>query len=88
VVSSHPGQGLHDDMATTRCELTLRGPLSSTLLGLIHTRFDHVSMPVHDGTVLIIEDLDQASVRALLTLLWDAGHELVSLIRVDAAPAE
>lgn len=68
-----------DDMSTTRSELTLRGPISNTLLGLIRTRFDQVSIPAADGSVLIIEDLDQASVRALLTLLWDAGHEVVSL---------
>lgn len=68
-----------DDMTTTRTELTLRGPISSALLGLIRTRFDQVSIPAADGSVLIIEDLDQASVRALLTLLWDAGQEVVSL---------
>jgi hypothetical protein len=66
-------------MATTRCELTLRGPLSQALLGVIRTRFDHVSAPDANGTVLILENLDQASVRALLTLLWDAGHEVLSL---------
>ncbi|HYN92761.1 MAG TPA: hypothetical protein VES42_02800 [Pilimelia sp.] len=66
-------------MATTRSELALHGPLSSTLLGLIRTRFDQVSMSAADSSVLIIEDLDQASVRALLTLLWDAGHEVLSL---------
>jgi len=66
-------------MATSRCELTLRGPLAGSLLGLIRTRFDRVSAPDPDGTVLIIENLDQASVRALLTLLWDSGHEVLSL---------
>jgi hypothetical protein len=65
-------------MATTRSELTLRGPLSGALRGLIRSRFDQVSMPA-DRSVLIIEDLDQASMRALLTLLWDAGHEVESL---------
>jgi hypothetical protein len=66
-------------MATTRSELTLRGPVSGALLGLIRTRFDQVSMSATDRSVLIIEDLDQASTRALLTLLWDAGHEVQSL---------
>ena len=66
-------------MATTRSELTLRGPLSGTLLGLIRSRFDQVSMPAGNRSVLIIEGLDEASVRALLTLLWDAGHEIRSL---------
>jgi hypothetical protein len=66
-------------MATTRSELALDGPLSSALLGLIRTRLNHVSVSPADRSVLIIEDLDQASVRALLTLLWDAGHEVLSL---------
>ncbi|MER5713648.1 hypothetical protein [Streptomyces sp. NPDC002132] len=37
---------------------------------MIRTKFDHVSAPGADGTVLIVENVDQASVRALLTLLW------------------
>ncbi len=67
-------------MATGRSELTLCGPLSSTLRGLIRSRFDQVSMSPADRSVLIVEGLDEASVRALLTLLWDAGHEIRSLI--------
>ena len=66
-------------MATTRCELTLGRPLSGSLLDVIRTRFDRVSAPGANGTVLVVENLDQASVRALLTLLWDAGHEVLSL---------
>jgi hypothetical protein len=31
-----------------------------------------VSTPAADRTVLIVDDIDQASVRALMTLLWDA----------------
>jgi hypothetical protein len=75
----HPGERLHDNMATTRCELALRGPVSHTLLEVIRARFDHVSTPNADSSVLIIEGFDQASVRALLNLLWDAGHEMLSL---------
>jgi hypothetical protein len=66
-------------MATTRYELRLRTPIAHTLLDVIRARFDRVSVPDPDGTVLIVENLDQASVRALLTLLWDTGHELLSL---------
>jgi hypothetical protein len=65
-------------MAPSRYELTLRGPISRTLLDMIRTRFDHVSTPGADGTVLIVENIDQASVRALLTLLWDTGHHVLS----------
>ncbi|MDT7582140.1 MAG: hypothetical protein QOK35_3404, partial [Pseudonocardiales bacterium] len=45
----------------------------------IRTRFDHVSAPGADGTTLVVDGVDQAAVRALLTLLWDAGHEVLSL---------
>ena len=65
-------------MAHTHYELRLRAPIAHTLLDLIRTRFDHVTTPGADGTLLIIENIDQASVRALLTLLWDTGHEVLS----------
>lgn len=65
-------------MAPTRYELTLRAPIARTLLDVIRTRFDHVSTPDEDGTVLIVENIDQASVRALLTLLWDTGHDVLA----------
>jgi hypothetical protein len=63
----------------TRFEVTLREPLSCALLGVIRTRFDHVPTPAGDGTVLTVGSLDQAALRALLTLLWDADHEVLAL---------
>ncbi|KND23873.1 MULTISPECIES: hypothetical protein [Streptomyces] len=65
-------------MAPTRYVLTLRGPIARTLLDVISTRFDHVSAPGADGTVLIVENIDQASLRALLTLLWDTNHDVLA----------
>jgi hypothetical protein len=65
-------------MANTRYELRLRAPIAHTVLDVIRARFDDVSAPGPDGTVLTAENLDQASVRALLTLLWDTGHEVLS----------
>jgi len=70
-------------MAHTRYELRLRAPIAYTLLDVIRTRFDYVSTPGTDGTVLIIEGLDQASVRALLILLWDTGHEVLCFEEVS-----
>jgi hypothetical protein len=63
----------------TRFEVTLREPLSRPLLGMIRSRFAHVPTPVGDGTVLVVGSLDQAALRALLTLLWDADHEILAL---------
>jgi hypothetical protein len=65
-------------MANTRYELRLRAPIAHTVLDVIRARFDRVSAPGADGTVLTVENPDQASVRALLTLLWDTGHEVLS----------
>jgi hypothetical protein len=66
-------------MANSRYELRVRAPIARGLLDVIRTRFDHVSASGADGTVLIVDNIDQASVRALLTLLWDTGHEVLSL---------
>jgi hypothetical protein len=65
-------------MAPPRYELTMRGPISRTVLDVVRTRFDHVSAPGADGTVLVVDNIDQASVRALLTLLWDTGHHVLA----------
>ncbi|MER6425371.1 hypothetical protein [Streptomyces sp. NPDC001137] len=65
-------------MAPPRYELTTRGPISRTVLDVVRTRFDHVSTPGADGTVLVVDNIDQASVRALLTLLWDTGHHVLA----------
>ena len=62
----------------TRYELRLRRPIAGSVLDLIRDRFDHVSTPAADGTVLVVGDLDQTSVRALLALLWDTSHEVLS----------
>jgi len=70
-------------MARTRYQLRLRAPIAHTLLYVIGTRFDQVSTPSPDGTVLTVENLDQASLRALLALLWDTGHEVLSFQEVD-----
>ncbi|MFF7951883.1 hypothetical protein [Streptomyces griseorubiginosus] len=65
-------------MAPPRYELTMREPISRTVLDVVRTRFDHVSTPGADRTVLVVDDVDQASVRALLTLLWDTGHHVLA----------
>jgi hypothetical protein len=66
-------------VTASRCEVTVRGPLSHALLEVVRTRFDRVATPAADGTVLVVEAIDQAAVRALLTLLWDADHEVLAL---------
>ena len=70
-------------MAISRCELRLRRPIARSLLDVIRTRFDHVSTLGGDGTVLIVDNVDQTSIRALLTLLWDTSHDVLSFEKVD-----
>jgi hypothetical protein len=73
-------------MASTRYELHLRSPIARSQLDALRTRFDGVSTGGADGTLLIVESadaLDQAAVRALLTVLWDANHEVLSYEEVD-----
>ena len=62
------------------CELVVGGQLSGPLLDLLRSRFGEVtaeSAPA--GTVLVVDGLDQSAQRALLTLLWDTGHDVISL---------
>jgi hypothetical protein len=62
------------------------GPPSRLLVDTIDARFGSaasVSPSGSDTTVLLTAD--QSSLRALLTLLWDVGHELVT---VSACPDE
>lgn len=79
-------------MATTRFELRLRGSLAHTVLDVIRARFDRIDLlgpggaGGPGGTVLIIANVDQAAVRALLTLLWDTGHEVLSLTPLPDPP--
>jgi hypothetical protein len=69
-------------MTNIRHELRFRPAVGQHLLDVIRTRFGQVSEAGADGTVLIVENLDQASIRALLTLLWDTGHEVLAFEEV------
>jgi hypothetical protein len=62
------------------CELVVGGQLSDPFLELLRNRFGDVTTePAHPGTVVVVDGLDQSSQRALLTLLWDTGHDVISL---------
>ena len=61
----------------TRYRLSVTGPVPRRLVETISHRFGNVSVG-RDGedTVLDAVLVDQPSLRALLTLLWDAGHDV------------
>jgi hypothetical protein len=68
VVRGHPVRRHDPRVADVRCELT--GPIARSLLVVLRSRFERVTVR---GPLLIVGDVDQAAVRALLILLWDAG---------------
>ncbi|MGW6281344.1 hypothetical protein [Kribbella sp. NPDC055071] len=61
-------------------EVTLFGPLAASVLNLLNQRYDQVTAD-SAGIVVTIADIDQAGERAVLTLLWDTGHQVRSVRR-------
>ena len=60
--------------------LTVAGPLSRSVAATIGERFAGVrTHTAATATVLDVRCADQPALRALLTLLWDAGHDVLSL---------
>ncbi|MET0416093.1 MAG: hypothetical protein ABW022_08740 [Actinoplanes sp.] len=63
----------------SRFELSVTGQLADSLIELISSRFGEVTTrPAPGGTTVTVGGLDPSSERALLTLLWDTGHDVVS----------
>lgn len=74
-------------MPPLRCALTVNGPLAASVVDTIRKRFNTVVTRVGDRTVLTVDDVDQAAVRAATTMLWDSGHEVLTM-SVTPTPAE
>ncbi|GLY99043.1 hypothetical protein [Actinoplanes sp. NBRC 103695] len=67
-------------------ELSVRGRLADSLLDLIRNRFgEATAFPDGLVTTLNVGGLDPASERALLTLLWDTGHDVIAMRSTRAA---
>jgi hypothetical protein len=65
---------------TVRYRLVIAGPVAQWLTDTIADRFGGVSISAAaNGTVLEVVEADQPALRALLTLLWDVGHDVLSL---------
>ncbi len=62
-----------------RYMITLDDPCPASLRELAGTRFDIADAPTHGRQILIVDHLDQAALRALLIMLWDAGQTVVSI---------
>ena len=60
-------------------EFDVLGQLAEPLLEAMRSRFGEVTTHrAGRGTTVSVDGLDAASERALLTLLWDTGHDVVS----------
>jgi len=59
--------------------ITLDDPCPASLRELAGTRFEIADAPTLGRQVLIVDHLDQAALRALLIMLWDAGQTVVSI---------
>ncbi len=65
-----------------RFEITLSGPLAASVRSLLDDRYEGlVTGTARAGTVIVFDHLDQAGERAVLTLLWDTGHQIASSSR-------
>ncbi len=66
-------------------EVTLFGPAAASVLRTLGERYQGVTStsPAGGDTVVTIAEIDQAGERALLTLLWDTGHQVRSVLRRD-----
>lgn len=66
---------------TDQYQLTVAGRLPDAVTETIVARFgDGIRIRSTSGrTMLNLQDLDQPALRAMLVLLWDFGHEVLSL---------
>jgi hypothetical protein len=63
----------------SRFEIGVDGPLAEPLLDVIRNRFGEVTTRrAGAATTVTVVGLDPAAERALLTLLWDTGHDVRS----------
>ncbi len=72
---------------SSRYRLLVTGRLPRTVLDLITDRFGSDTLIRAEETRTVVHiDGDQASLRALLTLLWDVGQDVASVRRSGPVP--
>ena len=86
VVRNHPvePQPVHMAPSRDRYRLIVAGHIAQAAAGTIEDRFG-VAATIHGlgNNTAVDVTADQPSLRALVTLLWDLGHELVAVLRCE-----
>ena len=74
-----PSRWPHHDVVAA-IEVLVRGPLAESIASLIASRFGPLAIsPAGPERTRIAGEMDQSSERALLALLWDTGHDVLSM---------
>ena len=70
---------------SSRYRVLVSGRLSRTVTDILADRFGPAAAVVEadESRTVVDIDADQASLRALLTLLWDVGHDVPLFARWD-----
>lgn len=65
--------------------LLITGRLPQTVTEILADRFGSAAAVIHADQSRTVVDIDgdQAALRALLTLLWDVGHDVPSISRYN-----
>ncbi len=72
----------------TRCVLTISGPIAQSVTEAIRSRFDGIATRIGENTSVTVEDVDQAAVRAVMIMLWDSGHDVVTMVITPSAATD
>jgi hypothetical protein len=70
----------------SRYRLLVTGRLPKTVTDVVADRFEPAVIQAEEGRTVVDVDADQASLRALLTLLWDIGQDVSSVSRCADLP--
>ena len=75
---SGPRRQRPQPVRSTALRLRVRGQIAHSVIEVIRSRYDQANFVSGGGgdTLLIVDDLDSSAERAMLNILWDAGHEV------------
>ncbi len=73
---------------SSRYRLSVTGQLPKMVIELVADRFESAAVFNVDENCTVVDiDGDQAALRALMTLLWDVGHDVRSVSQCGSLPS-